>query len=102
MKNKMTPKEALIRLHNQATRYFNPNDEKDQIVNKRFEEYKSIIEQALTELEKQKQILEVLNNKKVDVMRLCCSDLLVYYNEGGIYEELTQEEFDLLKKWLKQ
>ena len=62
MENKITPKEALIRLHNQATRYFKPNDEKDQMVNKRFGQYKSIIEQALTELEETKQINEIFKN----------------------------------------
>lgn len=128
----MTPKEALIRLHNQATRYFKPNDEKDQILNKRFKKYKSIIEQALTELEetkilcesfkkdairlneqgidlylkykKQNQILEVLKNKRVDIDLVNKVDSAKSYNcYCREYDnELTETEFILIKEWLNE
>ena len=66
------------------------------------------IEKALTEYEKQKQILEVLKNKQVNIRRAILlrknyQDYLENY--GNIFEDvepkLTETEFNLIKEWLK-
>ena len=56
--------------------------------------------EELITIEKELKALEIIKNKKVDMMKLYYSELLIYYNEGGIYKELTQEEYDLLKEVL--
>ena len=66
-----------------------------------------IIREALEQKEKQDKILEILKNKKVDIkLVLWAGQKVEAYNvvvrEKNLFprEELTQEEFDLIRKWL--
>ena len=112
MENKMTPKEMLERVkilkHSTACcicKYYK---------NGNCEDKKSCfwkdLEQALTEHEKQTQILEVLKNKRVDIydfnkiVSKNCDNLtkLFLYNEKRrIESKLTACEYKLIKEWLK-
>ena len=61
------------------------------------------LETALTEAEEYKKVLEVVFKKGIDTTRIRYSNNLnEYYGEGYenfIVNPLTQEEFELLKKW---
>ena len=49
-----------------------------------------------------KQVVEIIKNKRVDIKWLIFSDTKECYNagEGKLDRELTEQEFDLLKRWL--
>ena len=113
MKNKMTPKQLLDRLVyaiKHEVNYYSQFNQSEPIIN---QDYK-IVEQTLTEYEKQKQILEVLKNKGVDIdylnycIQFCKKHkekiirAFVYYNQTSPNRlKLTKEEFNLIKEWLK-
>lgn len=68
------------------------------------------LQNDLEEKEKQDKILEILKNKKVDIkLVLWAGQKVEAYNvvvrEQKDYwwrEELTQEEFDLIREWLEK
>lgn len=110
MENKMTPKQALEKIKTQP---INVGNEKSTL-GKEFDYSFKIIDQALTEYEKQTQILEVLKNKGVDIdylnycIQFCKKHkekiirAFVYYNQTSPNRlKLTEEEFNLIKEWLK-
>jgi hypothetical protein len=73
------------------------------------EKYKStilfnttIVENALLKTQEQERVLEIVKEKEVNLGMLKTCKTVEQYNAGcRIFErnELTQEEFDLLKKW---
>lgn len=69
---------------------------------KKCENMKKIIEQALIQKDKQAKILDILKKKEVDVGWLKnCKSLLDYNFNLIIDYQLTQEEFDKVKAWLE-
>ena len=68
-----------------------------------------IIKQALIKSQEQEKVLEIIKEKKVDIkLIMWAGNMVEAYNqkvrEQKDYwwrEELTQEEFDLLKRWFK-
>ena len=103
MENKLTPKQALQVLNrNLFDLSINP------YAYKNFEEKNEsfdIVEQALTELEKQTQILKILKSKKVHFQIIKRCGTVQEYNQWVFLKEfapLAEEEFNLLKEWLKQ
>lgn len=99
----MTPEEALK--HLQLLANVNDNYTGD-------DDCAEIIEQALTEHEKQKQILEVLKehfvNRDNDTSGLYFEKHIGYYEpyyqiklKDGIKLTFTETEFNLIKEWLK-
>ena len=116
--NKMTPKQALEELRKECNaQFFDENGKKWYTTGKHLDYRCNIIDQALTEYEKQKQILEVLKSKKVNV-HFFIDDIVEYnrpYETYVLYfrkpikidfvivseELLTETEFNLIKEWLK-
>ena len=75
----------------------------NQIGLDKFEERYKIIKQALTKSQEQEKVLEILFEKNVDIIMIRMSETLDKYNrmiykENFNRKELTQEEFDLVKK----
>lgn len=53
-------------------------------------------------IEKRLKTLEIIKEKKVDIFMLDASDCLQDYNEDLADEyQLTREEYNLVKRWLK-
>ena len=72
---------------------------------KKCENMKKIIEQALIQKDKQAKILDILKKKTISNFYIQWTKNYKDYNEfcvcyGTDYAELTQEEYDLLKEWL--
>ena len=64
----------------------------------------NIFEQALIQKAKQDKILDILKKKTISNFYIQWTKNYKDYNEfcdGTDYAELTQEEYDLLKEWLK-
>jgi len=63
----------------------------------------SVCEQALIKAQEQEKVLEILKKKEIDTFMLMLCDNVEQYNSGlknKPNRQLTQEEFDLLKRWL--
>lgn len=73
-----------------------------------FDNYERQRMESLGRLIKQKKILEIIKEKNVNIFLLKQSDTVIKYNafvkiesvKG--FKELTQEEFDTLKRWLDE
>ena len=62
-----------------------------------------IIKQALIKAQENEKVLEILKKKEIDTFMLMLCDNVEQYNSGlknKPNRQLTQEEFDLLKRWL--
>lgn len=64
------------------------------------------IKQALQKAQEQEKILNIIKEKNVDMYMLNDLGTFEEYNEWvlkkyGTYYQLTQEEFDTLKRWLR-
>lgn len=95
MENNLTPKQALENLYELASPYNKPDL---YSANNNYQ----IIEQALTDYEKQKQILEVLKEKRVDIDLVNSTDSVDFYNYKVFrWQKLTENEFNLIKEWLR-
>ena len=57
----------------------------------------------IKDIEKDLEVLEIIKNKDVRIRVLLASKNVEEYNYSILFEiqHLTQEEFDLLKEWLK-
>lgn len=68
----------------------------------------SVITQALIKAQEQEKVLEIIKEKGVDVGYLQTCKTLKEYNsscwadEEDFNKKLTQEEFDLLKRWMDE
>lgn len=94
MKDETTPEQALEELEEKAKLLICNDGYVCDLVKP--------IYQALAEHEKQKQILEVLKNKTVDINLLCFATSVEQYNKHELCKYyLTKNEFDLIKEWLK-
>lgn len=102
-KNYNTIKQALLEL--KAIKEANPSEALD--LAKAIEEYLginlSIIKQALLKAQEQEKVLEIIKEKNVLIYTLKRCKSVVEYNYYVSYveDELTQEEFDTLKRCLK-
>ena len=72
-------------------------------LNNEFRKFVYIIENALIKAQEQEKVFKIIKKKYVDIYLLKSINTLEEYNKNiglrGI--ELTQEEFDLLKRWLE-
>ena len=66
----------------------------------------AIIKQSLLKAQEQEKVLEILKNKKVDIWKFIDNGIFNYSYDDYYFcwnyyscEKLTQEEFDLLKRW---
>lgn len=94
----MTSKQAL----NNALFDYSMCDVKTHSVKKQLE-----INEGLNELEKDVEVMEILKSKRVDISRLDFAPRVEVYNSYPYYKNatelhLTQEEFYLIKEWLKR
>ena len=66
------------------------------------EEY-PIIKQALLKSQEQEKVLEIIKKKTISIFQLsCCKDAYAYNDlKFKNSEKITQEEFDLLKRYFK-
>ncbi len=63
------------------------------------------IDEMLDKIKEQEKVLEIIKNKDVDMYSLRrCKTVEEYNSKFAIdeYQELTQEEFDLLKRWCER
>ena len=89
------PSEALECLEKPIIRFARTSEDIDF---KDYEEYDTI-KQSLLKAQEQEKVLEIINEKEVNISSLKAYDLEEY---NMIYEnKLTQEEFDLLKRWME-
>lgn len=60
------------------------------------------IKQALIKAQEQEKVLEIIFKKTVGIFQLSCCKNVYEYNDLKFNdnEKLTEEEFDLLKRWL--
>ena len=102
----MTPKEALEAIKH--IYYYDENINNGEHINIDLDEIckeeLDIIDQALTEHENQKQILEVLKIKVVAKERAKnCEDVNAYNNYVlPPFSQLTETEFNLIKEWINE
>lgn len=63
--------------------------------------YCNKVEQALLKALEQEKVIEIIFKKRVSMFLLkCCKDLESYnYSKFNHFEKLTQEEFNLLKRY---
>ena len=73
-----------------------------------------IIKQALLKAQEQEKVLEIIKEKRIDLQLIRIADNVEWYNKEYIYRheieylnrdevltyQISQEEFDLLKRWL--
>ena len=84
-------------------------DEKNYLTEREHKEFLNILEKELEQKEKQDKILKLIVEKQVDIKLVAWAGVKVEaYNvkvrEEKDYwwrEELTQDEFDLIKEWLE-
>ena len=97
--------ECLLRFKNFFTD--RARKEPDNPFNDKWLENIDIIKQALIKSQEQEKVLEILFEKNVDIIMIRMSETLDKYNRM-IYKdnfnrkELTQEEFDLLKRYCNE
>ena len=94
--NNANPSEAL-ECFIETIRMFGEN----QIGLDRYEEKYNTIKQALIKAQEQEKILEIIFEKGIDIGWLRQCKTVEEYNYHCEAKHLTQEEFELLKRWLE-
>ena len=79
-----------------------PLTEEKKASKKCFLRYCNEIKQALIKAQEQEKVLKILFEKNVTIFWLKeCKSLEEYNYNTADYMKLTQEEFDLLKRWIE-
>lgn len=91
------PSEALKCLDKMANQVFQVDDE--------FELYYDKVKQYILKAQEQEKVLEIIMEKGVDIATFNDYQTVIEYNWSIRFErykrkELTQQEFELLKRWL--
>lgn len=102
------PNEALDCLEELTDIFFiedkNPNGEDITINISETEEF-ATIKQTLLKSQEQEKVLEIIKNKKPNLYGICLAQKVEQYNRNifniGKNRQLTEEEFDLLKRYFK-
>ena len=100
------PSEALKWLEHTGEQWAEQGLNDDVVQYKETQSYREI-KQALLKSQEQEKVLEIIKKKNVNVNKL--KDMIIFEKENALnkynektylYDKLTQEEFDLLKRWL--
>lgn len=99
------PSEALGLIKRTCEIYVDSLKQRDligyDIIEKQINEALDTIKQALIKAQEQEKVLKILKEKKVELMSLYLSSSVEQYNNQFVCDEnkLTQNEFDLLKRY---
>ena len=107
------PSEALGLVKRTCEIYVDSLKQRDligyDIIEKQINEALDTIKQALIKAQEQEKVLEIIKEKNVNIGLVNVLSSVEQYNQTYVYDNmlnvkwcLTQEEFDTLKKWLRE